>query len=169
MKTIAGLNQKWWYRLMKVAFVLSFIVVAPLVAMSVYSSNMPFSYTDYQVTCNYGNKETFLAFQDKRILITNYDLRDGLASLSDYAKTDLQNACDISELEIQRSSMSVYGVNLQVQPLYTIAPERVTDGSVWIAIGYSALALSMVAVVFEIFRRLFYYIILGSFRPIKRE
>lgn len=52
-------------------------------------------------------------------------------------------------------------------PLFTITKEEVTTGGPFVIAGYSLLAILIIALVFEIMRRVFYYVVLGGFRPEK--
>lgn len=93
MKTIKELNIRWWYRLIKSVYLISFVCVAALGVFLTYEAYKPYETGDFIVVCNVGNKDTFLAWKDKQIYLSPYDLQDGLASLTDYERTELQNAC----------------------------------------------------------------------------
>src|SRR3989339_203326 len=100
MKIVTELNSKIWYRLLKVILI---IIITITVAIAIYENfDAVGSYqTDYTVTCNYGNKSSFLAYKDKEIYISSYeDYTYSLAKLPDNTKEKLQSVCAMSEEEL---------------------------------------------------------------------
>jgi hypothetical protein len=185
MKTVAELNKKWWYRLLKVIFV-GFLVICALISIaSIWEDSRPHEVSDYRVDCvaSYTNHATFYAhdagvYPDLSITGTIY------STLSDYEKQIIKDKCDISQEEVSYSQQQALayiqqqdalgatqkeiqdGVDTNYRP-YTITKAMKVEGSFGKVIGSSVLAIGIILIVGEIVRRIFYYIVLGSVRPKK--
>ena len=100
MKTITELNNKIWYRLVKVIFI-SLAGISAIISTAINFDNVGNYQNDYNVICNYGNKSGFLAYKDKNIYISSdEDYSYSLAELPNSTKKELQAACAISEEEM---------------------------------------------------------------------
>jgi hypothetical protein len=169
MKTISELNSKIWYRFLKVIFVLAFIVVSLITVFIVYDSNKSKWVNDYIVTCNFGDKTTFAAWNEKSILLTDYDLRNYISDIPDYKKEAIQKACGITQQDLNNLFDSItQGIDKE-QKLFDVKKANVEIGNILKAILFSLLSLVPVIIIFEIIKRAFYYIVLGSLRPPKNS
>ena len=169
-KTISYLNGKAWYRLLKVVYVFVFLFVSAGAILIVSDLNGARRVNDYRVVCNYGSRASFLAQKDKGIYLDDVST-NGLGYLPDSQRVSLQAACGITEAEV-KSLPNPFNPAQRAEaeaapPLETITKENVTTGGIGEVVGYSLLAVLVIALVFEIARRAFYYIALGSLRPVK--
>ena len=174
-KTIGHLNSKIWYRLLKVSYAFVFILVSAG-AVAVISDNYKTrQLVDYRVACQYGNKASYLAYKDKGIYLSDDDLHpDNTTQLRmpDYGKfEDLQVACGIPAAEIQRPDLEPKPTPSFIPDppyeLFIFTKENVTTGGLDVTLGYSFLAVFIITLVFELIRRVFYYVILGIYKPAK--
>ena len=170
MKTIADLNNKWWYRLIKVIFIVVFIAVEIGAADSVYQNFKPYEEADYLVSCNYGNKAEFIAYKDREIFISIYDF-DANGNLEpDYLREKIKNACGISKVEMNKIIDGVVkkikaGEDAPTIKLFEIKVTTYTKNS-WVGLAAFLLMSAIAAAgIFEFIRQVFYYVVLGSFRP----
>jgi hypothetical protein len=165
MKTVSELNAKWWYRLVKVVFIATFLVSAIFAAYATFDTSRTRTVSDYIVKCNYGSKATFAAWQDKGIYISSYSY-NGISSLSDSQKEDLQKACGITQDVMNGIFDQIRaGANPKDYALFNIALGKVDVGSNFKAVLYSLLSIMGVYLVFEVARRAFYYVLLGKILP----
>jgi hypothetical protein len=165
-------NSRWWYRLLKVIFIFLFGISVLLVGYVTYVHNRPRMQQDYIVTCNYGTNATFTALKDKNIYIPSYEAGDGstMDQMPEYLRKELQNACGISDDDINKVLDSMWddlssGKPLDNAPLWTVQPTTYVVGTYTKAIVLSLVGTITVVVFFEIARGIFYYIIVGSFFP----
>jgi len=167
MKTINELNEKIWYRLIKVIFAIIFLCVSLFVVIGIYNQYKSRETDDYTVTCNYGNRNEFEAINDKQILITDFDLKNGISSISDYKKELIQKACAISDQELKVKFDAILNKTDDGKSLFDVRKSKVNVGSNLKATVYSLFGLAIVLAIFEVLKRVFYYIILGTPRPKK--
>lgn len=169
-KTISGLNQKMWYRFIKVIFIITFISFCGVCVWINFEQIYKY-HTDYIVNCNYGNKNVFLALKDKQIFILGPFTHNGSSipieyGLPDDTKKELQSACGIS----QEDALAIGKISIQtndVKKLYDLTSTKVANSNYQIAIIQSFLCILIIFIIYEIIKRLFYYIVLGSLRPKK--
>jgi hypothetical protein len=133
----------------------------------VWDSNGTKTVEDYIITCNFGNKTTFAAWHEKNIWITALDLRNYLGSLPEKTKQVIIKECAISETELYNKMEAVKNGTDSGENLYDITRDKVEVGNDIKAIGFVILSVIIVIIIFEIIKRIFYYIVLGSFRPPK--
>jgi hypothetical protein len=183
MKTLTELNSKWWHRLIKVCFILLFLfcLITPVVIV-VSSYNPTINESESSAVCDDGRQLQFGAKQgyENGELITRYyvfsrdyseiavfcasDRAIATKARSLYGPTTL----DDQELaRLVRSRLDVYGEDLYFpSDNYTI--NYVYTKRDWIGtIGYSLLSVVVTLLIFELVRRIFYYVVLGSLRPKK--
>lgn len=167
MKTLKWLNEHWWYRLIKVVFLL-LIIFSCVVAIWVNIASIDDYQTDYLVVCNYGNKSTFLANKDKGIyyIPSYYDYTDSLAKLPDETKVQLQRACGLSSDDTVNILVNTIGKS-DSQKLFDLTQTKVYINTVWTTLLWSIVSVVIITLIAEIIRRAFYYIFLGSLRPKK--
>ncbi|MBI2626749.1 MAG: hypothetical protein HYW77_00690 [Parcubacteria group bacterium] len=164
MHTISELNNKWWYRLIKVGYLL-LIMAACVISIAVAFEDVGTYQTDYLVVCNYGNKSTFIANKDKDIwnIPQYYDYSESLAKLPDSTKIQLQSACGISQAEMNAKFENPN----DNKKLFDLTETKVNTTSYWSAILWSILSIIITFAIAEIIRRIFYYIVLGKVKPVK--
>jgi hypothetical protein len=173
-KTISYLNSKAWYRLLKVVYLLVFLfslIVAIAIINDIYGVKR---LKDHRVACNYGSKANFLAYKDKGIYLSDYELENGLGEIPS-KKDSLQTACEITKEERENLIVAIMkgkttddpSSDNYMPPLYRITQEQVVSGRVSDVVSYSLLTILLIVLVFEVVRRAFYYVVLGSVRPVK--
>jgi hypothetical protein len=168
MKTITELNTKIYYRFVKVIFIILMLVVAGI-SVAVAFSEVGSHQDDFNVACNYGNKNTFTAYKDKGIYIsTYYDYSTSLADLSESAKKELQTACGISKDEMTTKFDAIFNGTDDGKKFFDLTPTKVVTSTYFTASMWSLLAIVIVIIISELIRRAFYYVVLGSLRPHKK-
>lgn len=165
MKTVADLNSQWWYRLVKIIYILIWIFLILLLIIWVGAENEPRTFSTYKITCNYGNKDTFIGYA-RGIYLIDLDIKNGISSISDYKKGLIQEECKITEQELNL----VFDATLNKEnpsPLFTVNKTSYTEGRWSTTIFFQILTLVIALSAMELIRRCFYYVLLGSFRPSK--
>lgn len=214
-KTIAHLNSKWWYRLIKVLYVLSFITLIAITNFFVYTFTSGITNIDYGKTLvrceilephepfsieSIGIKINKAYFDDKGV----FDYRGYFTGNHEYEIKYILAACvgkkhrqDILSgdvyvfqrtIEIVRSKkddseqkrlLERDGRLIESAP-YNSAKEKYLNFSTklfdvvpqytyLVFLKYFVLANIAICATLEILRRIFYYIVLGKFRPPKTE
>lgn len=186
MKTVTELNNKWWYRLVKVIFIGTNLIVVLVATFILTQDNKPVQVKDYKVTCSadYTNKKNFLAEKDADIFIYQYGSESVYKILTEDQKIKIKNLCDISADESKTASNNaldyIYAqsekgtditliqryVDANFRP-YSIEETYIIKGSYANGVVYSFFALLVSLFVIEIARRIFYYIFLGTIKPSK--
>lgn len=177
MKTITELNKKWWYRLVKVLYVLIF-VFASVLAIAFISTSGPFNSKSRSLRCDDGR--TFTTFPQplifkssvsyddrlKYFCLTNADIGgDVRASYPQYEGLPLE---EIGRLFRAKYPDYEYAIeagiifDLPARKNYSVIIEESFDLG---GLLYGLLLPVMVVVFFELLRRAFYYILLGSLKP----
>ncbi|QQR76582.1 hypothetical protein IPJ63_03750 [Candidatus Nomurabacteria bacterium] len=164
-KDLKYLNSKWWYRLMKV-LIFSILVYALVgIPIAVFDSYAPrFDYENSYISC--ANGKTF-------------SLKNG----GIYAFSDNLGAHNVDRaielcVDVIKSSTEVSYVPVSVREALTLkyGTPSINSGKYefvaiytdrnWIAsLSYSIMAIMATLLIFELIRRVFYYIVLGSFFP----
>ncbi|MCX6792912.1 MAG: hypothetical protein NTY12_02710 [Candidatus Falkowbacteria bacterium] len=170
--TIKELNNKWWYRLVKVSYIAIFVLFS-VIAITLSIEEVGNYQEDYTVKCNYGNKGTFLAAKDKNIYISStYDYSNSLTDLPDYIKTDLQSACGISKNEISEILGYTDGFipddrlnSFEGKKLFELTKTKINITTHLDAILQALFSLFGICVGFEVIRRVFYYVVIGKIKP----
>lgn len=185
-KTISYLNSKIWYRFLKVIYIgliLLCVIILTALAMEFYK---PHNVQDYRIDCkaDYTNKKSFLAEKEAGIYIYKYSNETIYQSLSSETKLKIRNLCDISETEAslanekamsfvqeQRKigtdeSIIQKNIDDNMRP-YSIEESNIIEGSYAEVVIRALLYIIILFLLFEFFRRIFYYIILGTMRPKK--
>ena len=165
MKTIADLNSKWWYRLVKVIFITASGLLILLLIIWVGAETEPRGFNSFEVTCNYGNKDKFIAYE-RGIYLIDLDLKNGIASIPDNKKELIQEECAITEEEMTGVFDSILA-DENPPPLFSASKTRYTEGSWGSTIFFQLIAVVVAFAFMQLIRRCFYYVLLGSFRPSK--
>lgn len=164
MKTLSELNSKWWYRLIKVIYIASYliIVVGSIVAIF-YNFSPEFDNAKSYIKCENG-KEFILSEN-------GYDLYSDYMSHSNQVYAE--DLCFDGIIEFKKEEIG----NLEFKKPIVISEteksgryeliSKYTNRDWFSTVGFSILTILGTGIIFEIFRRIFYYIILGSVRPKK--
>lgn len=157
MKTITDLNAKWWYRLVKVAYLLfALLIVIVVVSVVVDAYDRTFNDNESYVSCNDGRK----FFVDKMGMYGDY--------VSSYDDKSFRTWCATTMVtEDGTKKLKLINGPVPEEKNYTFV--AVYTPRDWTGtIGSSALWIAVILLVSEGIRRIFYYIILGSLRPLKK-
>lgn len=166
-KTIEELNEKAWYRLLKVLYTGFFAVVTVIALLGIHESTVPYDIVNQDastVVCNSGNERTF-AFSDiSGLYITTYDIKgfgfNKTTTTDSWETDDILSACGISKTEYLAAKTSG-------EASFYINPIIITEGGTDEFVQYSAIALIIIFAIFEIVKRSFYYVVTGTFSPKK--
>tara|TARA_Y100000310_G_C20484880_1_gene716416 strand:- start:431 stop:952 length:522 start_codon:yes stop_codon:yes gene_type:complete len=169
-KTIKYLNNKIWYRAIKIVYIFSFFVV--LAFMIVAFSEGEFTVLDVpnsKVICQYGNEKQSLMkdifSKDKMpVFLPNYyNLRDDEFSQAILKSCSIDKVIDQGPSKRFLDSVVMPG---ESQVDFIPDPYRIEEEEK-IQFGYTLLVLLVTIVIFEVIRRIFYYIVLGIVKPKK--
>lgn len=97
MKTLQALNEKAWYRFLKVIYILLLILVIAVTFIIIYSSNHGFKTIDNKKTeikCNVGNKKVFKA-SEHGIELSDYYFDNGKLNYPNFLQYHNSDAIDI--------------------------------------------------------------------------
>jgi hypothetical protein len=192
------LNNKKLYRLIKVLYVFFFLLISAISIFIIYDLNqyeVILNQEKTTVSCNYGNKKTF-TLKELKINLTKEDFEnfgkqpesrkkyfkeenpeeyipDYKYNEIDYKKTEIKSWCNISEEENDKWIKAILAhtkdENLEKpKSSWDINPVYQEKGGLKVIIGLSLASLLIILITFEIIRRVFYYVVLGSF-TIKNE
>jgi energy-coupling factor transporter transmembrane protein EcfT len=161
MEAINELNNKWWYRLLKVVYLIVLIAGILFIVLMVYSSNGPqFDNNASYIKCSNG-KEVQLKSND---IFLYYDfLSPGDQKIAEGKCFDGMISSSTDEFGKVKYKIASETDNSRKYNLVSVYTERNwSEIFLYILIG----CFSLIAV-FETIRRIFYYVILGSFTPKK--
>ncbi|MFA4833785.1 MAG: hypothetical protein WC619_02975 [Patescibacteria group bacterium] len=185
-KTISYLNSKIWYRLVKVAYIFSFLAACALTVFILFSfcykTSEVIDNPNTKIICQTGNKKQFLI----KDVFSNNDIPTTIPDY--YVATDkfskkISNFC-ITPLdpekksytleELQASSLEeLQAVGAKPKDGFIPYPYRiekkyieVKEGAT-ISVIYSLIGLIIMALIFETLKRVFYYVVLGTIKPKK--
>ena len=175
MKTLEELNQKWWYRLIKVLYFLVIVVLILSAVAIIYDTERPVvDNKESYIKCENG-KRFMLNQTNISLYYDDYLYTDEKAEAQKLCVTKITPEQAQAELDRRKSlsnpppsfidktkpvDLEKYRINYE---LVTIYNER----NWFNIIGYSLLAIFSITLFFEVLRRIFYYVTLGSVRPKK--
>ncbi len=177
MKTVAELNEKWWYRLLKVTFAIAFIFSVFVAVALVFNEMRPYEVLDldksklicknpngslnFSVSFTEVNKSegSMYAYQN---LEKDWDRDDLIAELCNITIPTVTNKSGFSNREY---TVKKDGWREMVLSLHSLEKVNKTIGSYWLMFLFILITLFAIVISFEIVRRTFYYIVLGSLRP----
>ncbi len=167
-KTISHLNTKIWYRFLKVVYSFAIVIISLIAIILIYQEkSQEIKLVDNNKTiilCNYGNKKQFTASQ-AGIYLTTFETESNFLSNDD--RIALEEFCQVSQAEENFVSDAITNHTDNVKKLFTITPIIKNEGGIISVLGYSILTLITILIIFEVIKRVFYYIFLGSIRPEK--
>jgi len=182
METISELNTKWWYRLLKVVFVASLLIsllIAVVTPYFFYPKKVDL--TQSVIRCdngkvldmsNYNVSGSYVPYNEaSKIKYECLDADSGLNSeeveIVEYAKANGKTREEamqaLSQYRTDRFN-SEGVISMGDNYTFTVIYKDIE----WLKIMFSILISSLTAIfIFELVRRCFYYIVLGSIRPKK--
>lgn len=196
VKTISALNSKGWYRLLKVFFVLSFLIVAVLYN-SIFTFGGKIKHIDLnktKIACIYGDKKSFtnkeleLNFNEEITLsdsmnhskileacygdkvndrwsMLDYNIKEGNEQYKIKDKISGKTVTFIWYETVKPSNKDIENIFKELKiELYKVVPVYSYAGFFMSLIFGNLIILA----VFEVFRRVFYYVVLGTFKPSKQ-
>jgi hypothetical protein len=151
METIKDLNSKWWYRLLKVFYVMALLIAVSVALFELVDSAKP-SYDGNLSYIQCDNGKVFILNEWGLLLVG-----DRLSSYQSDRASQLCTSVTIDgELDTSNQSNSVYEIVVKYHDFN------------WFSVSiYSLIVIINLVLTFEVARRIFYYIILGSIRPKK--
>jgi hypothetical protein len=165
MKTISEINARWWYRLIKVIYIVIFICCLILPIFIIVTSYEPhFDNNKSYIECADG-KNFFLRQNDILLQSDNISLYDQAA----------QHLCFDGVITYQPNEATTGWASLFGPTPHVVSTTK-NSGKYklvskytkrnWLAtIGFSLLSIIVTVIVFELIKRIFYYIILGRILP----
>lgn len=163
METIKDLNSKWWYRLLKVAVIVSFLISFLVYSDFVYDIYSPqYDNVASNIECANGKvfyleEWGFYAGTGRLSVYGDNRAKEHCLYLTTENELDLKNA--LKDEETRPTLDMIFGG----YTLNIVYEERKWFLTIVGIIGVFILHL----IVFEIVRRIWYYIVLGSIRPKK--
>jgi hypothetical protein len=178
-KTISHLNNKVWYRLIKVIYIVAILIAITISSAIIVDSNSRrFDNGKSYVICYDGKKSglkdisvylnsdyvpSYYENDIRQFCLTNSDL-------GEIAKSKYPQYNDFSNEEVGKrlkennsfflKSVLVQTKNYSLTPIYT-------NRNWFITIGECILGALVILLISETIKRVFYYIVLGSLRPKK--
>lgn len=150
MKTISELNSKVWYRFLKVIYVLLFILGLFYALIGGF----------FVVSPTFVNEKSYIKCNDGREFTLNelgISLPGPYVPYQGYEDIVIKQNCGSTQWEKNNG--------YYVKKNYTLMPSLTRD---WFTtIGLSVFYVIVTIIIFQLIKRVFYYIILGSFRPPK--
>lgn len=184
METIKDLNSKWWYRLSKVVYFAIMIMVLFITTAYIGNETSPYSVLDLDnshLVCLKDNKivNFKLSFTDVnriekssvayRVLEKDWDRDDLIGRLCNTKKDHNVAIPPINNTGSYTPVSNRTGVHWREEVLerHEIIKNDRVIGSLISTFFFIAIAWMLTFLAFEILRRTFYYIVLGSIRPKK--
>lgn len=163
MKTIKELNNKIWYRFLKVIYVLFYIlIIIGWISLILLNPDMSIKDIDQNkttISC-IGSDKKFspknLGVQIDQSMFKNDS--NNYTNLS-YINDPLNEVCKKLNLPTIKSADGKFTV---LSPLYEIKPQYTYFNDTTLIFAISLLSIF---IIFEVIRRIFYYIILGTISP----
>ncbi len=164
MKTISELNSKIWYRILKVAYVLFFIPLFICAIISGYLINLP----------KFDSEKSYIKCGDGRQLGLE---ENGIHLYSPYVYSwegkEIKKLClsgkyknnTTGEILTAQTYVDKFGID-SINDNFIVVPVH-TKVNWFFVIGLSLLSIIATRLLWELIKRIFYYIVLGNFRPKK--
>lgn len=166
---LKNLNTKSWYRLLKVFYVFSAFLILIIGLLLIYNEHTP--------SAHYAKNNSYILCNDNR----KFSLTENNINLYQNSITSLEDVA-IKKLclpPVPDDYMPVYNYytneifnplpTIPTEPNYILIGSYMTNGSWWVVIMYSVLFLIILFLIFELIKRIFYYIFLGSFSIYKNK
>lgn len=160
------LRSKWYYRLLIVIYIGSFLLISLITIYFNFDSVGSYQ-TDFEVKCYFGNNEPFFAYQDKNILVNRYA---EVADPENWSSSQSPNDWSVMTVATEGcglSESSVQALLNQNSNIFDAKLKKVNVTTYGHAIFWSILVIIITALIFEVIRRIFYFIALGTLFPKK--
>lgn len=156
-KTLEYLNSKAWYRFLKVIFLGFFLISLVLVSKFVIDTGLKrIDNNRTQITCKTSNKNTYTA-KELNIKLTKANFI-GLEEFRDDGNKILKTCGGyIWKYSSGQTYIRLPSEVFDIKPVYTYGE----------SLKYLIFYNFLIVLCFEIFKRVFYYIILGKIKPEK--
>ena len=158
LKTISELNEKAWYRLLKVLYTVGFIILG-LITLGITYIIVDEEYRF--ISCGTGNYGTFHVSESGY----NY-LSSSLQYWDDSEHNAVRSLCDITEAEVQENLQMIFD-GISREPLYDIVNASDTSRGWFYIILYWILFGCLTTLLFLLGQHIFYYVVIGKFNPQK--
>lgn len=161
--TLKDLQESIWYRLLKVFFIIGFLLVMLFSLIGVYVTVFPDQQIDLEkskIICD-DAKETFWSYE-KLGLISSYITTDKVAALKNSCYFASGDEGDILSDKLLNKP-SYITKNYSEEIVY----KAVSIGEICKFVLYSFILFVIVLLISELVRRVFYYVVLGKFFPNK--
>ena len=158
MKTTSELNQKWWYRLLKVVYLSAVLFASIITIWLVFDDFSPkFDNKTSYVQCN--NEIKY--FVDKIGMYSDY--------VGSYNDEIFRTWCSTTLVtENGERKLKLISGPVPKEKNYTFIAEYTPRD--WTGtIVMSLISVIVICIIFEIGRRIFYYVVLGSIRPKNKQ
>ncbi len=154
MKTVSELNSKWWYRLLKVSWLFfALIGIISAITISWNNNGSEFDPISSKVVCNDGRHFPV----DKIGMHSEFSVYSFDETFRTWCSTEMVNDNGVLKLKKIDGTISP-------EKNYAFIAEHTPHD--WVGfIWYSLLSIFCIYFVFEVIRRIFYYVILGSIFP----
>lgn len=160
-ETLTKLNNRWWYRLLKVIYVSVLIytlIVSTAFAVADTKPEKLFDRNNSKIVCLDGNKNSF-SFKEL-----------GLFKGSEIDPEDVVRWCNLTTSSPNSEVSDFTNAALrsgEIRDSYQRIEREKTEGSWLLTTAYALITIIIILVLFEVIRRVFYYIFFGTFRPQK--
>ncbi|MBA3047054.1 hypothetical protein KKC83_03035 [Patescibacteria group bacterium] len=167
--TIKTLNKKWWYRLLKICYIFCFLTAVIIFLFGVYFIFVPIKTFDNNKSYILCDNERKFNLEENNILLGS----NGYISLSNDKKFKLLCSYDPNDPTIINNgkiSFSQLMFESKIAPKtknYQLISFYKSVGNLEIAFLYLFTGLFVILITFEIIKRIFYYVLLGSVNPNK--
>jgi len=174
MKTVSELQSRWWYRFIKVLYTGCFLLVFIFFLASFYYENKsyPMNYSKTRITCLDSQKSFDIDKSELNLVDDKLSNEQQEALALKYCRGKeiaRQSSIDLSKYGARRvSNPFLSGSFLISNSVFTASYGVMEEKIDWSSLLIQLLYLIVTeAFLFELFRRIFYYIVLGSLRPKK--
>ncbi len=180
-RTIASLNAKVWYRLIKVVYLLTFVVAILLPIIGISMNYGPKMDAENSIIKCQGGGFVFPKMFGVHLYSENVSFSDDkkirvqclpYSNLGEIVKkayptvyTDISNE-DLGKRVKEKND--VYLGNIEIKDKNYSLETTYTKRNWTATVGFTALSVVIVLAIFELFRRVFYYIFLGKVFPKKK-
>ncbi len=159
MKNIQWLNEKWWYRLIKVIYIILFSCVLIISTVGLFIESNP----------KIDNDKSFIQCANgKKFILSQNDLRLYSEFMYSTDKEKAETLCFDGSTELKKSGERGIYIPVSERSEMSGKYELITKNTErnWpLLIGIILVVWVIIYFVFELLRRIFYYILLGKLFP----
>jgi len=165
MKTIRDLNNTAWFRALKVVYISLLVGITSFVILTAYFEGEfeTLDIANRKIVCQYGNEKTFLVrdvFDEGEMSSRNY------YQLPDAQSQRILELCEIEDVVVEAMKTEL---GAKIVGEYGMRPIGYSiEDTYKTRYDYLVLTFVIITGTFELLRRAFYYVVLGSIRPKKQ-